>query len=101
MVAGWAVFLSALVYLCLLFAVAYWGDNTGRRIVQGPARSTIAALSLAVYCTSWTFYGSVGLASRSGFDFLTIYIGPMLIVGLGFPLLIRIVRLAKSQNITS
>ena len=35
MVAGWAVFLSALVYLCLLFAVAYWGDNTGRRIVQG------------------------------------------------------------------
>ena len=44
MVASWAVVLSALVYLCLLFAVAYWGDNAGRRFVQGPARSTIAAL---------------------------------------------------------
>ena len=83
MVASWAVVLSALVYLCLLFAVAHWGDNGGRRFVQGPARSTIAALSLAVYCTSWTFFGSVGLASRSGFDFLTIYIGPILVIGLG------------------
>ena len=101
MVAGWAVFLSALVYLCLLFAVAYWGDNTGRRIVQGPARSTIAALSLAVYCTSWTFYGSVGLASRSGFDFLTIYIGPILVIGLGHVLITRVVRVAKTQNISS
>ena len=44
MVAAWAVVLSALVYLCLLFTVAYWGDNAGRRFVQGPARSTIAAL---------------------------------------------------------
>ena len=57
MVAGWAVVLSALVYMCCLFAVAHWGDRSGRRLMQGPARSTIYALALAVYCTSWTFFG--------------------------------------------
>jgi Na+/proline symporter/signal transduction histidine kinase/ActR/RegA family two-component response regulator len=101
MVATWAVVLSALVYLCFLFAVAHWGDNSGRRFVKGPARSTIAALALAVYCTSWTFFGSVGLASRSGFDFLAIYIGPILVVSLGHALVVRVVRIAKMQNISS
>lgn len=101
MVASWAVILSALVYLCFLFAVAHWGDNSGRRLVQGPWRATIAALALAVYCTSWTFYGSVGLATRSGFDFLAIYIGPILVFGLGYTFLARIVRVAKTQNISS
>ncbi|AWM88200.1 PAS domain-containing hybrid sensor histidine kinase/response regulator [Microvirga sp. 17 mud 1-3] len=101
MVASWAVILSALVYICLLFAVAYWGDNGGRRIFKGHARSTIAALSLGVYCTSWTFFGSVGLASHSGFDFLTIYIGPILVIGFGHLLVSRVVRIAKTQNISS
>src|SRR5918911_4927803 len=101
MVAGWAVVLSALVYLCCLFAVAHWGDWSGRRFIEGPARSTIYALALAVYCTSWTFFGSVGSASRSGYDFLTIYIGPVLMIGLFAPLIARVVRLAKGQNITS
>jgi len=101
MIASWAVVLTALVYLCLLFAVAHWGDLSGRRIMQGGARATIYALALAVYCTSWTIYGSVGLASRSGLDFLTIYIGPILVIGLGYPLVRRVVRVAKTQNITS
>lgn len=101
MVAGWAVVLSALVYLCLLFAVAHWGDVAGRRFVRGPARATIYALALAVYCTSWTFFGSVGLATRSGFDFLAIYVGPILVIGLGHPVVARVVRIAKAQNITS
>ena len=61
----------------------------------------IYPLSLAIYCTSWTFFGSVGSASRSGYEFLTIYIGPVLMIGLFAPLLLRIVRLAKAQNITS
>jgi Na+/proline symporter/signal transduction histidine kinase len=101
MVGGWAVVLSALVYLCFLFAIAHWGDQSGRRLMRGPARATIYALALAVYCTSWTFFGSVGLASRSGLDFLTIYIGPILVIGLGHVLLGRVVRIAKAQNITS
>jgi len=101
MVATWAVVLSALVYLCFLFTVAYWGDNAGRRFVQGPWRATIAALALAVYCTSWTFYGSVGLASRSGLDFLAIYIGPILVITLGHALVGRVIQVAKTQNISS
>ena len=101
MLPGWSVVLSALVYLCLLFALAHAADGAGRKIMRGPARTTIYALALAVYCTSWTFYGSVGFANRAGLDFLAIYLGPMLVVGLGHRLIVRIVRLAKAQNITS
>src|SRR6201987_2751051 len=100
MLQGWVIVASALAYIGLLFLVASYGDR--RRIARGSsARLLIYPLSLAIYCTSWTFFGSVGLASRAGFDFLTIYIGPILMFSLGFPRLIRIVRLAKSQNITS
>jgi Na+/proline symporter/signal transduction histidine kinase len=101
MLAGWTVVLTALLYLCALFAVAHYGDTVGRRWIAGRARGTIYALALAVFCTSWTFYGSVGLASRSGLDFLAIYIGPALVIGLGYGFVARIARLAKSQNITS
>jgi Na+/proline symporter/signal transduction histidine kinase/CheY-like chemotaxis protein len=100
MLQGWVIVAIALAYIGLLFLVASYGDR--RRIARGSsARLLIYPLSLAIYCTSWTFFGSVGLASRAGFDFLAIYIGPVLIFALGFPLLTRIVRLAKSQNITS
>ena len=95
------VILAALVYLALLFAVASYGDRVKPRWMTGPGRQTIYALSLGVYCTSWTFFGAVGLASRSGFDFLTIYLGPLIMIGLCHPLILRVVRLAKDQNITS
>jgi Na+/proline symporter/signal transduction histidine kinase/CheY-like chemotaxis protein len=96
---GWVVVLIALAYIGFLFLVASYGDRT--RTFSSSSRLWIYPLSLAIYCTSWTFFGSVGLASRTGFDFLTIYIGPILMVGLGYPLLLRIVRIAKGQNITS
>ncbi len=100
MLQGWVVVVIALAYLGLLFAVASYGDRV--RIARGAAsRLLIYPLSLAIYCTSWTFFGSVGVASHSGLDFLAIYIGPLAMVGLGFPLILRVVRLAKSQNITS
>ncbi|TGD97188.1 hybrid sensor histidine kinase/response regulator [Methylobacterium nonmethylotrophicum] len=102
MIAGWTVVLTALVYICALFAVAHWGDVAGRTLMRDArVRPTIYALSLAVYCTSWTFFGSVGLASHAGLDFLTIYVGPVLVVGLGYRLLGRVVRIAKAQNSTS
>jgi Na+/proline symporter/CheY-like chemotaxis protein len=101
MLQAWVVIAVALGYLSLLFVVATYGDETGRRRGQAGWRRFIYPLSLAIYCTSWTFFGSVGLASRTGFDFLTIYIGPMLVIGLCSPLIRRIVRLAKAQNITS
>ena len=65
-------------YMGLLFAIAHYGDkraDAGRSIISNPY---IYALSLAVYCTAWTFYGSVGLAVRSGLGFLPIYLGPTL-----------------------
>src|SRR6266404_3893512 len=100
MLQGWIVIAVALGYIGLLFVVASYGDRTRRFGREGRWRF-IYPLSLAIYCTSWTFFGSVGLASRTGFDFLTIYIGPMLLIGLCSPLIVRIVRLTKAQNITS
>jgi Na+/proline symporter len=101
MLQGWAVIAVALGYIGFLFLVASYGDRMRQRSRVTRLRLLIYPFSLAIYCTSWTFFGSVGLASRSGYDFLTIYLGPVLIVGLCAPLIVRIVRLAKAQNITS
>ncbi len=101
MLHGWVVIAVALVYIGLLFLVASYGDRLRRFGGEGRTRLLIYPLSLAIYCTSWTFFGSVGSASRTGYEFLTIYIGPVLMVGLFSPLIVRVVRLAKAQNITS
>ena len=101
MLQGWVVIAVALAYIGLLFLIASYGDRTRGLGRSGRTGALIYPLSLAIYCTSWTFFGSVGFASRTGFDFLTIYVGPALMIGLFSPLLIRIVRLAKAHNITS
>ncbi len=101
MLPGLAVIAVALGYIGLLFVIASYGDRIRQFDLKSRSRLLIYPLSLAIYCTSWTFFGSVGLASRSGYDFLTIYIGPMVMIGLCTPLIMRIVRLAKAQNITS
>lgn len=88
-------------YLGLLFALAYWADrraDQGRSVIGHP---TVYALSLAVYCTAWTFYGSVGRATAGGLAFLTIYLGPTLMALLWASLLVKMVRVSKSQRITS
>src|SRR4051812_41241839 len=100
MLQGWIIVLVALGYIGLLFVVASYGDSI-RHFRQNRRRMLIYPLSLAIYCTSWTFFGSVGLASRTGLEFLAIYVGPVIMVALCTPLLTRIVRLAKAQNITS
>jgi Na+/proline symporter/nitrogen-specific signal transduction histidine kinase len=88
-------------YLALLFVIAAWGDRRaeqGRSIIGSP---TVYALSIAVYCTAWTFYGSVGRAAEFGPSFLLIYLGPTLAM-LMAPMLIRkMVRIASTQRITS
>ena len=101
MLQGWIVVAIALAYIGLLFVVASYGDRLGLAGREGRARLLIYPLSLAIYCTSWTFFGSVGVASRTGYDFLAIYVGPVLTIALAYPLIVRVVRLAKSQNITS
>jgi Na+/proline symporter/signal transduction histidine kinase len=98
---GWSIIAVALGYVSALFALAWIGDRALGRGHQRAGRPVIYALSLAVYCTSWTFFGSVGLAARSGYDFIPVYLGPILMFTIGWPLILRIVRVAKSQNITS
>src|SRR5215468_2563413 len=85
MLHDWGVIATAFSYIGLLFFVAHYGDR----------------LSLTIYCTSWTFFGSVGFATRTSVDFLAIYVGPILMIALCTPLLRRVIQLAKSQNITS
>ena len=101
MLDGWIIVAAATVYLGILFAVAYYGDHLAAKRPARRDRPTIYALSLAVYCTSWTFFGSIGLSARTGLDFLPVYVGPILVLILGAPLISRIIRIAKSQNITS
>lgn len=101
MLAGWVIFLVSLGYILLLFALAYYGDKkagAGKSLSNNPY---IYALSLAVYCTAWTFFGSVGLAANSGVMFLTIYLGPTLMVALWWFVLRKMIRIAKVNHITS
>ena len=76
MLDSWTVLFAGLFYVSLLFVVATWGDRLAKRRASGVWGPLTYALSLGVYCTSWTYFGSVGLAARSGFDFLPIYLGP-------------------------
>src|SRR3569833_3261472 len=101
MLQGWVVIAVALAYIGLLFLIASYGDRTHQLERSRRMRLLIYPLTLGIYCTSWTFFGSVGSASRTGYEFLTIYIGPVIMIGLFAPLITRIVRLAKAQNITS
>src|SRR5216684_2058255 len=100
MLHDWGVIAAAFGYIGFLFFVASHGARLSPT-QRGRASALIYPLSLAIYCTSWTFFGSVGFATRTSVDFLAIYIGPVLMIGLCTPLLRRVIQLAKSQNITS
>ena len=100
MLSSWMLVLISVGYVGGLFFIASHGDKRERQAKPLP-RPLIYALSLGIYCTSWTFFGSVGFAAQSGFDFLPIYIGPILVVAFGHKLIEAIVRIAKRQNITS
>ena len=91
----------SLAYLGLLFAVAYFGDRYARDWSASSVAPAVYGLSLAIYCTSWTFYGAVGRAATSGIDFILIYTGPALVVVAGYPMLRKMVRAAKQHNVTS
>ncbi|MDP3976520.1 MAG: sensor histidine kinase [Pseudomonas sp.] len=98
---GGLILLTSCAYLGILFAIAYWGDkraDAGRSIIANPY---IYALSLAVYATSWTFYGSVGRAAASGVGFLPIYLGPTLMAALFWLVLRKMIRISKANRITS
>lgn len=101
MLQGWVIVLSSFAYLCLLFAIAFYGDkraDQGRSLIANPY---IYALSLTVYATAWTFYGSVGRAAADGIGFLPIYLGPTLMAVLWWICLRKIVRISKVNRVTS
>ena len=91
----------SLAYLGVLFVVAFLGERGQRRWSRGRFGPITYGLSLAIYCTSWTFYGAVGRAATIGLDFALIYVGPALMIVLGWPALAKIVRVAKRENVTS
>ncbi|MCP3291813.1 hybrid sensor histidine kinase/response regulator, partial [Aeromonas hydrophila] len=86
-------------YLGLLFLIAYVADKNKRRRLKG--QPLLYSLSLAVYCTSWTFFGTVGQASESPWSPVPIYLGPMLVFLFGWRLLARLILVAKREHITS
>ncbi len=95
------VLVVVVLYLGLLFGVAYWADyqvRKGRNWLMNPY---IYALSTGVYCSAWTFYGSVGLASQSGLGYLTTYLGPLLVAPLGWFLIRKMIRIARVKSINS
>ncbi len=94
--------LVCLAYVAFLFLVAFVAERlaaTGRnRWLRSPL---IYTLSLSIYCTAWTFYGAVGYAARSGLEFITIYLGPTLVM-IGWWWGVRkLVRIGRSQRVTS
>ncbi|MDQ7079182.1 MAG: sodium:solute symporter, partial [Paracoccaceae bacterium] len=94
--------LVATLYVGLLFAVAWAADRRARRGQLGWMRSPVVyTLSLSIYTTAWTFYGAVGSAVRNGFEFLAIYLGPTLVFVGWWWLLRKLVRVGRSQRITS
>ena len=101
MISWWTLLLLSLGYVAVLFAIAHWGDEEQHRRFTPLTRSLIYSLTLAVYCTSWTFYGAVGSAAQNGWVYLPIYVAPMLVFLFGWPVIRRIVAISKRQNLTS
>jgi len=91
----------AIAYLLLLFAVAWLVEHSSGRLSRLTGSSLVYTLSLAVYCSSWTFNGGVGKASQTGLDFLPIYLGPTLVFCLGPVLIRKILRISHANRITS
>ncbi|MCV6595594.1 MAG: sodium:solute symporter, partial [Mangrovicoccus sp.] len=92
----------SLAYVVILFAVAFIAERRARRGQLGWLRSPLVyTLSLSIYCTAWTFFGAVGYAVRSGLEFLTIYLGPTLVLIGWWWILRKLVRIGRNQRITS
>ncbi len=101
MLHGSVIIFTSFAYLGLLFAIAYYADkraDAGRPVIASPY---VYSLSLAVYATAWTFYGSVGRAASDGVGFLPIYIGPTLMIALWWVVMRKILRISKRNRITS
>ncbi|MFC7302203.1 PAS domain-containing hybrid sensor histidine kinase/response regulator [Cognatiluteimonas weifangensis] len=101
MIPGWLLLLVSLGYVGLLFAVAYAGDQRDPTARLRWLRPLVYSLTLAVYCSSWTYYGAVGTAARTGLGFVPIYLGPLLLLLFGWRILERLVLISGEHRIVS
>ncbi|WP_137971415.1 PAS domain-containing hybrid sensor histidine kinase/response regulator [Pseudomonas sp. F(2018)] len=97
---GGLIAFVALAYMAVLFAIAFYGDRR-RTPLKPRLRAWVFSLSLAVYCTSWTFFGAVGQAAGQLWSFLPIYLGPIIVLLLAPWVLEKMVAISKRENITS
>lgn len=93
--------LLAILYVLGLFWIAIWGDKESPAAKKLTRHPLVYSLSLAIYCTAWTFYGSIGEATRSGWSYLPILLGPILLYVFAFPILRKMITVSRKQNITS
>lgn len=91
----------SLAYIALLFGVAHWGDRPNSAANRLSYKPLVYSMSLAIYCTSWTYYGAVGNAASGGWAYIPILLGPILLFVFGLPMLEKLVSVSKQQNVTS
>lgn len=101
MVSSWILLLVSVGYAALLFGVAWWGDRRPLYPERPWLRPAVYSLALAVYCSSWTFYGAVGSAVRNGIGYLPIYLGPLLLLLFGWRIIERLALIARAENTVS
>ncbi len=101
MVSSWILLLVSVGYAALLFTVAWWGDRRPLYPHRPWLRPAVYSLALAVYCSSWTFYGAVGTAVRNGIGYLPIYLGPLLMLLFGWRIIERLALIARAENTVS
>ncbi|MCF6197628.1 MAG: hypothetical protein L3J50_13110, partial [Emcibacter sp.] len=103
MLQNWVIITVSLGYVGLLFAIAYYGDKRSLPIdrPRNKYRAVIYSLTLAVYCTSWAFYGTSGQTAATGWIIAPTYLGSIIVLILGWPFLIKMITVSKKQNITS
>jgi Na+/proline symporter/anti-sigma regulatory factor (Ser/Thr protein kinase) len=97
----WIIALLSVAYLGILFFLAAWADKKKVRSKSLINNPVIYALSLAIYCSAWTFYGSVGQVSTGGMSFLTVYLGPTFVMILAWGFVRKMIRIAKIHHITN
>jgi Na+/proline symporter/signal transduction histidine kinase len=100
-VSAWVIAVLVLLYVGLIFGVAGWGERHADDRLLRRHGGLVMSFALAVYCTSWTYYGAVGSAVRHGWDYVPIYLGPMLLFLFGQPFLRKLAFVARKQNVTS
>ncbi len=101
MIPAWQLIAISVFYIATLFAIAWYGDKRAHQGRPIHRSGVIYSLSLAVYCTSWTFYGAVGQAATTGWTFLSVYLGPTLFLLLFWRMMGKIIRIAKEKRLTS